>query len=303
MTEPKVSSPAKNLYGDGSLFWLTFKVKGITGSTSPLDLLDYVAQVGGSTLNVETTPGQAASVPLLLSDGVLHVQDKGMLGDVSNDGVVSAIDAYQTLQISVGNTAPTPQQVYAADVNGDALINSADVSMILYYAVYAQWPLPPSTALNGLAVLGTSTTLSLGTITGSPGGLVTVSLNAQNLSNWAGGDWTITFDPKVITEVIEVKAGSFAPTITLAYHNDAAGQLKVSMAGRTPLSGSGELLKITLRLANTAGTTSPIVLSGAHLSDPYGRDFVLSALQGKITTANGAVQVKNFNLFLPSVTR
>jgi len=61
-------------------------------------------------------------------------------GDVSDDGIINAIDASLVLsmysQMSSGNASEYPEaQIKAADVNNDGVVNSADASAILkYYA-------------------------------------------------------------------------------------------------------------------------------------------------------------------------
>ncbi len=59
------------LHGNGSLFWLTFKVKGQPGQTSPLDLKEFIPGSGGSSVQDASDP--LLDVPLRLTDGVFTV--------------------------------------------------------------------------------------------------------------------------------------------------------------------------------------------------------------------------------------
>jgi hypothetical protein len=304
-----ISSPAKTIYGDGSLFWLTFKVKGVVGETSNLDLREFVDLVGGSSIQTENALGLLADIPLTLTDGKLTVQTRGKLGDVDDNGVVAAADALLTLKMAVGTITPTSKQLYCADVNGDGTITSADVSMILYYAVHSTWPLPPTSVTAPVARANSQSPviISLDDLNAKPGSTVTTTLRAKNLVNWAGGDWIITYDPTQIAQVSNVTVTGLAAVgaSPLAFKDDGNGRIRISIARNTSLSGDGALFVLTLKLTtNATSGTSPLTLAGTFLSDPYGRDFVTSALQGTIERQNSTVTIQSvYNLFVPVIRK
>lgn len=300
------ASPPKAVMGDGSLFWLTFKVIGKAGDTSSVTLKPFVNGVGGSSIYTDPGDGLPIEVPLVLTSGTFYVESTGKLGDVTNDGTVNSADAYLALQISVGKVVPTFKQKYTADVNGDGTINSADVTMILYYAANGVWPLPPATMSayrQSAGLTAPITIVSLDSISGNPGAIVITTLCVENLQDWAGGDFVITFDPRLVANVTNVTAAGLASTSPLQYRYSSDGSLKISIARSASISGTGALATITLKLtANAVVHTSPLVLAGVRFHDPYGRDFELSAIQGTINRQNGSVNV-NFTVFLPTVKR
>lgn len=59
----------------------------------------------------------------------IHVID-GMIGDVNNDGMITATDAQLCFQIVLGLYDPTPGEEYRADVNEDGQVTAADAQII-----------------------------------------------------------------------------------------------------------------------------------------------------------------------------
>jgi N-acetylneuraminic acid mutarotase len=293
-----IASPSKLLYGDGSLFWLNFRVKGISGSSSPLNLVDFIALQGGSSIQTLDEFNNPVDIPLSLSDGTLFVESVGMLGDVDDNGVVAAADALLALQIASGQREPTNKQRYTADVNGDGVISAADVSMVLFYAANGSWPLPPA----GLVLRRptTPTVLALGDIRGKPGQIVVTTLRADNLNNWAGGDWILAFDKKNGLEILNVTAVGVADGSPISFYEGKSGAVRISLAKDTPVSGQGDLVQITLRLPETISGNSPINIAEARLNDHYGRDYVRSVVQGVIERRNGSVSLSSVT-YIPLV--
>jgi hypothetical protein len=297
------SSPGKTIYGDGSLFWLTFHISGTAGVTSPLNLLEFVNGIGGTSVETEGAGGIPVDVPVSLTDGTLHVETTGMLGDVDDNGVVAGADAYLTLQMSVGKIVPNWKQRYAADVNGDGQITSADVSMILHYAVAGEWPLPPPAMANTGTRTAAVTTVGLNDVIGAPGTVVTTVLWASDLQNWAGGDWTITYNRNVVGAVTGVVATGVGSGSPLAFYDNGQGMVKISVSRNAAISGSGPLAILSLRMAtNPSQSATALNLATVGLNDAYGRDFVRSVIQGTIVRQNGALTVSR-KVYLPLVVR
>jgi formylglycine-generating enzyme required for sulfatase activity/N-acetylneuraminic acid mutarotase len=296
-----LSYPPKVVYGDGSLFWLTFLVKGSNGATSKLDLKEYVNLVGGSSIQTLDTNQNPVDVPLSLTDGTLFIQTTGMLGDVDNSGVVAAADALLALQMATGARQPTQEQRYTADVNGDGAITSADVTMILYYAAYGSWPLPTSSTLRTRLDAGSITSLSLGEAEILSGEEVSITLSARGLMNWAGGDFVITYDKDQVAQVVKVEAAGLAASSPLAFYDDGNGSLHFSIARNSMVSGDGALATIRLHLAsNVLHGNILLSLADARLNDRYGRDFVHSVLQGKIERQGTVIHLRNA-VYLPFI--
>ena len=55
------------------------------------------------------------------------------LGDVTNDGTISALDASLALQYTVGSENLSAEAILAADVSGNGDVSALDASLILQY--------------------------------------------------------------------------------------------------------------------------------------------------------------------------
>jgi murein DD-endopeptidase MepM/ murein hydrolase activator NlpD/fibronectin type 3 domain-containing protein len=305
-----IASPPPQLYGDGSLFWLTFQVTDTAGLTSPLNLRDFISGVGGSTIYA---PDDLYNpIPLHLQDGTFHVEGGYLLGDLNGNGVVEAADAYLAMQIANGELTPTWEQRQAGDANGNGEVDTADANMILYYAAHQSWPLPDNIPANRTAALNAASGSQINPILspddtqGLPGAVVTTTLRAQNLSGCTGAEFTIVYDRALVSGIIDVTATGLATGFDSEYHDDSAGILHISLTEEGDvLSGSGALAVISLRLASDApiGDSAPLALAEARLNDVMGRDFATSAIQRTVERHNGAVSITARRIYLPVVLR
>jgi hypothetical protein len=305
-----IASPPPQLYGDGSLFWVTFQVTDTAGLTSPLNLCDFISGVGGSTIYA---PDDLYNpIPLYLQDGTFYVEGSYTLGDLNGNGVVAAADAFLAMQIANGELTPTWEQRQAGDVNGNGEVDTADANMILYYAAHQSWPLPDNTPANRIAALNATngpqinSILSLDDAKGLPGAVITTTLRVQNLSGCTGAEFTIVYDRALVSGIIDVTATGLATGFDSEYHDDGAGMLRVALTEEGDvLSGSGVLVVISMRLASDApiGGSAPLALAEARLNDVMGRDFATSAIQRTVERHNGVVSIIAHRIYLPVVLR
>jgi PKD repeat protein len=287
-----LSSQPPALYGDGSLVWVTVRVLGKTGDSSPLDLREFIGGVGGST--IYTPENLAQSVPLALHDGSLVVAASYMLGDLNGNGAIEAADAYLALQIANSQLTPSEPQRAAGDVNGDGRIDAADATAILYYAANGHWPAAPALQAQLSAATAGGPRLQIDPASGAPGGTATVTISASQLADWAGGTLAIAYDPALVAGIQGVSAAGAAQGFAVQYYDDGAGLLHVALASSQPVSASGAVLRITLRLAagQPSGAHAPLVLAEARLNDLLGRDFATSALNRPIERVSGELRVE-----------
>lgn len=301
------SNTSATLAGNGSLFWLVVRVRGATGDSSPLNLREYVAGVGGST--IYTPENLTSPVPMNLQSGALHVTTAYSLGDLNGNGTVEGVDAYIALQIAAGRITPTQQQSAAGDVNGNGEVDSADATLILYYAAHGRWAFEseaqiqslPAARLQAFAALdATPVQLSLGAAAGRPGEQVTVTLSATGLTDWSGGQLVITYDPTIVSGIQDVQLSAGTGAFSLQYHDDTKGILTIALADDEAHSLTGELLSIRLTLAAGArsGAQSTLALADARLNDAYGRDFATSALARPVERSDGSLNI-GYLLHLP----
>jgi hypothetical protein len=203
---------------------------------------------------------------------------------------------------------PVAEQRLAGDVTGDDRVDAADASMILYYAVHATWPQPPAAGAQGIggvaAQAGDTVRFSLDDAHSSPGAIVRTNLRAETLSDWAGGEVLVTYDPRMVAGVTGINAGPLASGYTLHYYDEGDGLLRIELAGDEPVSGSGVLATISMRVASSVscGKTSPLTLADARLNDTAGRDFATSALQRTIVRESADLYT-DLCVYLPLVKK
>jgi hypothetical protein len=301
-----LASPPPMLHGDGSLFWLSFQVLGSAGDETPLNVREFINGVGGST--IYTPDNLSHPIPLDLQDSTLYVANTYSLGDLNGNKVIEAVDAYIALQFASHLLTPTPQQLYAGDINGNSEVDAADASMIFYYAVHSHWPPLPATS-NGLETAATnSVRLTLDDINSEPGDIVVSTLRAENLVNWAGGKFVIAYNPALIESINNVTVAGLATGFALQFYNDGSGLLYIALADDAPITGSGALAIISMRIASDApyGSRTSLTLAEVHLNDMFGRDFATSALQQVIQRDSGEISIgitQPSHIYLPIIKK
>ena len=307
------------LFGEGSLFNITFQVLGDEDDKSPLDLKDYVAPPagqGGSVITTIVSDSQTVAVPLVLQDGLFVVggeQAGYVRGDVTGNGVVNSEDAVTAMFMAVGLRTPTRLEVGAGDINGNGIIDGADAAMILYYAAFGQWPNLPLPRALAPAVASPMASdmaadLRLSSAQASPGETVDLVLSGESLQAMAAGDLVLIYDTSVVSGVVEVEKGERLKSIVganVAFRDDGKGRINLSVAAPESLSGDGDLAILRLQLRADAPTGETVVnLAAASLYDLYGRDFVRSFPDNTLTRHSSTVTVgSQQHIYLPQVVR
>jgi hypothetical protein len=295
------------LFGSGSLVRVTFLVNGSAGEKSRLDLKELVRPVGGTTLySLNPATGDLLNGPLELVDGVLVVDQGssgdaplGVVGDADGDGIVDQDDALAALDFAVGSRTPVPSDLDMLDVNGDGKISSADAVLVLHYALHGQWP--AQSAQVGSAM---TTTVAFADTLGVPGTTVSTTLQALDLADVAGGDFTMAYDPTVILEVSSVVAGSALPVpVLVASHDWMPGVTKIAFAAAAGLEGDAELLGVRLALSDDVrDERTSVALLSADLADGLGRDFTESGPNHVIVRKHGQIHFSgSHRLFVPII--
>jgi hypothetical protein len=106
--------------GDGSVIITEFEVIGDEGSTSPLDILDIMAN----------RASDSAALDIGTQNGVFTVLGE-LKGDCDGDGKLTVNDALCALQMAVDNKAEN----LVMDMNGDGKVTSVDARRILRIAL------------------------------------------------------------------------------------------------------------------------------------------------------------------------
>jgi hypothetical protein len=146
--------------------------------------------------------------------------------------------------------------------------------------------------------------LSLDDVSGAPGSIVQTNLRAENLLDWAGGEFIIAYDAMVIDGIANVETAGLGSSLALQHHDDGAGLLHIALADGTPISGSGVVATISLHIAPnlSGGSSAVLALADARLNDVAGRDFATSSLQQTIIRYSGELQVNSY-VYLPIVIK
>lgn len=295
------------LYGNGSLFWLTFDVVGEAGSSSLLEGQEFVSGVGGS--RVYAAGKLTQTIPLTITDGLVNVVETGgrVLGDLNGDGVVAPADARLALGIANKTVTPTAEQQYAGDVNGDGVIQAADASMILFFTKNNRWPLPADESRLARQTVNT-TTFQLANAPIGPIRTVAITLSATNLQNFAGGEFALSFDTTIVERIEAVTPTGLAADFNqLIYNaNTQQNRILISLANNTNVMGDGNLLTLQLALTDTTTVEEATLLrfNNAILNDANGRDFVTSFPNNRITRQPAAlVRQSKKTTYLPVVVK
>ncbi len=289
----------QGLYGPGSLFLVDFQVAaGVTVDSS----LDFVRGLTGTV--IYDNGNLLTPVPLTLVDGRLLLGSQYVRGDINGDTAVNAADAALALQIAAGVITPTSDQRLAGDVNGDGVINAADSSMILYYAAYQTWP--PVGALAAMSLESTTTTIYVtpGRVTAVSGAEIEVPVSLNDAANLAGGTVVLRYGEDLTYLSTRLDDTLSAAHFQLRTHTPTPGEVRLSLAGRTNLSGSEqEIVWLRFRVKAAASEANTWVeVTGAWLNDLNGRDFSLSALQKNVYGGVGGVGLGH-EIYLPVVIR
>ncbi|MFA3783783.1 FlgD immunoglobulin-like domain containing protein [Melioribacteraceae bacterium 4301-Me] len=194
------------------------------------------AEAGNTyTFTITATDNEGATANTTTQVKVLYPLAKG---DLSGDNAIDAGDASLVLQAVVGKITLTPEQQYAADVDGTPGITAYDAYYILFYSAYGYWP---SSSPKASAVTGT---VEFNSLSSGENGIINLPLKLTNTS----GVYAVTSVVNIDANAIDiVSVSKHTPDNWTMFYNVDNGQLKVAMAGTTPLT-DGDVLVIGLKL-------------------------------------------------------
>jgi hypothetical protein len=156
-------------------------------------------------------------------------------------------------------------------------------------------------ARNQPGIAASNTIISIDDVRASPGTTVTVSLQATNMVDTAGGEFTVVYDPDIIQSI------TVTTNVGRAFYDDGTGRFKIALASGQASTGDGVLATMTLQIAPTAtiGTSTPLTLAEARLNDLSGRDLATSVLQQPVERRHGEVSIGSADtlVYLPLVQR
>ncbi len=120
----------------------------------------------------------------------------------------------------------------------------------------------PSAADDGSAsVVAAQVSLSVPTdVVGVPGSHVIVPVSSTPRAG-IGIDLTVQFDAAVLQVAGVTKAAGIPGTFTLNYNSATPGEVRISLFGTVPLTGSGPIVNIDFLVIGSVGASSPLHLS------------------------------------------
>lgn len=287
-------SSGSAIYGSGPLVWLTFDVIGQVDDKTPLILRNVLNDEGGSVI----LAASSITVPLTLNDGLLSVESQPnyQRGDVNGDGLIDSADVALLGLLAVQEREATPAELQAGDVNYDGLLSAADITVLLRYFDEGVWVATTPTQTQQATII-----VNLTDASGTGGMLEDVSVEIEAAQDVAGADIIIQYDPRYIADVTDVSLAGLAQQFDTLAWTDKDGLLYISLADGTTVGGDGDLLTVTLHLNSSIIGSSPLQLVSVRLNNDLGQDFVNTAPGRAITRIDGQVSIIGQPLYLPAV--
>ena len=178
-------------------------------------------------------------------DGTVYiVAPVRLLGDVTNNGAVTAYDASWILQHTVELRRLADADSVAADVSGVEGITAYDASLVLRYVIdmIDRFPVEGGGQARLVAF---SRTVGIPRVGSTSEGYLTVPIAIDGMEGVLSGELVVSFDPE------KVEAMSVVPSALLSAYmteqNVTDDKVLVSFAGAESGDGSGEVLEVTFR--------------------------------------------------------
>ena len=179
-------------------------------------------------------------------DGTVYiVEPPRLLGDVTDNGDVTAFDAAWVLQHTVTLRVLAGGDSVAADVSGRMGISAYDASLILQYVVgkITEFPADTGAVDDPTPKLASLRTLSLGAAASGPAGRSIVPILIDEMAGVVAGEMTLSFSGEMGD--VTVRTSDLTSDYLLA-HNVEDGRIRLSFAGAESSTGSGSVLEILL---------------------------------------------------------
>ncbi|MBL7014718.1 MAG: T9SS type A sorting domain-containing protein [Candidatus Marinimicrobia bacterium] len=213
-------------------------------------ILFFLKAAVSDTMTEGLTPIEIVEIELNESSDEITVHDGGInifnpiLGDVSENGDVSAFDASLILKYLVETEELVYPQILSADVTFDGEITALDASVIAQFVAELIDTLPysDSTLLAGSGDFG----IDDGEFT--PGEVLQVPIQLYNGSNLLSYEMDLNFDP----EILSYSGIEFSEMVDhfMMEENQMNGSLKLAGAGATPDGQEGGFATISFTIGN-----------------------------------------------------
>ena len=206
----------------------------------------------------------------------------GLLGDVSQNGIIRPYDASLILQFSVGSIALTFSQQDVADVSGEGQVTEYDAALILQYTVGLITSFPAESASKIVATKATPDhgSVQIGQAVFEGNSKVSLPIRLENGSEVVSSHFVLSFNGSLLSP-LAVSLTPFTRDYLMAY-NIRDGEVEVSLAGSLPLSGSGELAVVEFQIIGGSASNEALSLrlSDIRLNDRSFGDTAVEEVSG-----------------------
>ncbi len=196
-----------------------------------------VQNLGGLGNRIYIASGVVNYIPYLTTrSGIL-------LGDVSENGSISAFDGALVLRHTVQLDTLTTSQLLAADVSGNGDVTAYDASLILQYVVGRITGFPGLGKSANAGALATSYEWQLRN--GESAGEIEVVLRVRGTAKIFAAQLRLSFDASELTP-IDVRKTALSDAMTIQ-SNLKAEEAYVAMAGVDAVENEGDLVRLVFR--------------------------------------------------------
>ncbi len=237
-----------------------------------------VSSSGGSELYVietEVPVGQTVS-GFKISDGctccidsssiVLHTASASDGNDCDSKGTTGSGDS--------GGSGGGP------DSDGDGIPDSQDQC--------PNTPANTSVGSDGCPSAAASANLVVESRTVTPGNQVTVPVKLQNVSDVASLNFNISYNAGLV-KVIRVDKGSLLSGIAFVANTNESGIIRFGFATENYVDGTGPIGHIVFEAIGSAGSSSPLTVSGVEATNSSGNSISLSTQNGTVTISGNRI--------------
>jgi len=230
-----------------------FRVSGagaspITGSGTLVSVQFAIQESGTSELSFNRFLYNDGTPPVATGDGTLDAEGLDfVLGDPTENGSVSALDASLTLRAAAElDTLDTAQQA-AADVDGDTDVTSNDASEILRFVVgiIDEFPAENGSSSSSTQAIASTANLEWGEVESDDGSRSLPVRLSGSVDGVQAVSLTLTGDVESINlDGLSDRLPQGWQLVRNAY--DGGDEAKIVMAGAEPITDAGELVRLPL---------------------------------------------------------
>ena len=229
-----------------------FRVSGfgtspITGSGTLVSVQFAIEGSGTSELSFNRFLYNDGTPPVATGDGTLDAEGLVLLGDPTENGSVSALDASLTLRAAAELDTLDAAQQAAADVDGDTDVTSNDASEILKFVVgiIDEFPAENGSSSSSTQAIASTANLEWGEVESDDGSRSLPVRLSGSVDGVQAVSLTLTGDVESINlDGLSDRLPQGWQLVRNAY--DGGDEAKIVMAGAEPITDDGELVRLPL---------------------------------------------------------